>query len=547
MRLERKIITISFIVAFLVIPSVVTAASTSPAFAPAQNPEEIIGELLDEGAEILLSSIDEEGAPRVLYGQLGLPSDALAIEDEMYDDCMALALVATQGEFLNYVFDLVGVSEMTGGGFAEDGFTPSQFDGGMDMSGIMDYLGDEFTLMFAAYLNIDESTAQSRMDSVRSHLHSADGFGFNFAELLTLRIDEDTIPEEEENVTLPFDSIDLFLYEVSNPFDDAVSAVLGGLSHDGLLGSIDETVFTDARGSAAGMLAIPDIANLVQLFEGSSQPATLPDFAIAQNPFENVTGPIAIAAAGYVGEQHLALGDTELKLSSLVGSPTEFNPLPDGLSVVMADMPVTSNITGYSPNVANMSFYDNSSKTVFWNATGIGTVSDYILNFESDSFPPNVTISRSFSPEAVAVGGATTVTVTVTNNGDSPITNITVSDTGLSTIYDSVTVDGNTQTTVSSVSPGESMTMQYTVTFPNEGSYSFPGAAVMYEYDGKLYDKNTDRQSVIVRSELGSLFMQGLQDGWPYAPLALGLVGLGAVFNLVRLVRGRGGTETYEV
>ncbi|MBD3157178.1 MAG: DUF11 domain-containing protein [Candidatus Lokiarchaeota archaeon] len=546
MRVERKIITISFIVAFLVIPSVVAAASTSPAFAPAQNPEDIIGELLGEGAEILLSSIDEEGAPRLVYGQLGLPSDALAIEDDMYDGCLAVAMVATKGEFLNYVFDLIGFSEMTGGGGNGDGLTPSQFNGGFDPGQITDLLGDEFTLMFAAYVNLDDSVAQSRMNAVRNHLSSPDGFGFNFAELLNLRIDESTFPEEE-NVTLPFDSINVFLDQVSNPFDDAVSAVLDGLSNEGLLGSIDQSVFTDVRGSAAGMLAIPDIGELVSLFEGASQPTTLPEFAIAQNPFGNVTGPIAIAAAGYVGEQQIVLGDTELRLSSLVGSPDDFSPLPEGLSVVVANMPTTSNITGFSPNVAGMSMYDNTSQTVMWNATGIGTVSDYVLNFESDDFPPNVTISRSFSPRSVAVGGTTTVTVTVTNNGEQPITNITVDDSGLASYYGSVSVDGNTQTSVASIQPGDSSTMQYTVTFPNEGSYSFTGASVMYEYDGALYEKDTDRQSVVVRSDIGSLFSQGLMDGWPYTAIALGVVGLGAVFNIVRLVRGKGGGDTYEI
>ena len=270
-----------------------------------------------------------------------------------------------------------------------------------------------------------------------------------------------------------------------------------------------------------------------------------------QRPFltsqiENITGPVAIAAVGYIGEQVISSSSTELSIGSLIGATGDLTPLPSGMSVVLANMPNDVPIVSYTPMHANYSFYENSSQLVFWNATAFGVQSDYVIHFVANDFPPLVTIERVFSPTQTGIGESTQVTVTVTNQGNESITDLNITDTGFLNYYN-LSVTGDTHKIVPSLAPEESTTMTYSVAFTNEGMYTFPGARLGYVYNNTDFLKTTHKQGFLVESSIGSMLIQGILDGMPYTGVAVGLVALMGVWQVVKLIRGRGGKPAQAV
>ena len=519
------------------------AASAYPVMAQDGPPEEILEILLTEGAEILVTNIDENGAPAVIYAQLGSPVDALDLEAEMYDNCLALAVIATRGELLDYIFSLIGEDFMGGG---EPGFMLSQFDEGFTPDAILDLLGSDFSLLIAAYYNLDEAVAIGKMGQVLANLANPAVFGFSFADIIHLRIDEDFFGEGFE-VEFPFEALDVFMYQVTNPFADALNAVLGGLDNSGILGNIDSDIFLAERGAAAGLLAIPDMGDLVDLFNDTMGGGfSLAADSFFPSQFDMIDGSIVVAAVGYIGEQIVSYGDTDLSIGSLVGATGSFNPMDGGISIVMGVLPESANITGISPDVEGLTMHDNESNMIMWNASGLGVVSDYIIEFESDDFPPDIVIARTFTPGSTVPGGSVDVTVTVTNNGTVPIENVVIVDGGVEAIYSTVTLAGTTTQTVPSLAGGASASITYSVTFKNEGKYTFPNAELTYEFNAREYAKETVTDGYEVAADPIQLLSQMILDGMPISGAILGIVALGALFNINKMRKG-GSSGGYQV
>ena len=541
MHVDKKYAIAFLLFAFLILPM---AASAYPVMAQ-DGPEDIIGLLLTEGAEVLITNIDENGAPAVIYAQLGSPVDSLNLEAEMYDNCLALAVIATRGELLDYIFSLIGTEFMGGG---EPGFMLSQFDTGFTPEAILDLLGSDFSLLISAYYNLDEAVAIGKMGQVLAHLANPAVFGFSFADIIHLRIDESFFPPEAE-MELPFEALDVFMYQVTNPFADALNVVLGGLDDTGLLGNIDPSIFLAERGAAAGLLAIPDMGDLVDLFNdtmGGMGGFSLAAESFFPSQFEMIDGSITVAAAGYIGEQILTYGDTDLSIGSLVGATGSFSPMTDGISIVMGILPEGANITGVSPDVEGLTMHENGSNMIMWNATGLGEVPDYIIHFESDDFPPDIVIERTFSPGSTVPGGSVEVTVTVTNNGTVPIENVVIVDNGVGAIYSTVVVTGTMTNTVLTLAGGASTSITYTVSFKNEGKYTFPNAELTYDFNAREYNKNTVTDGYAVAADPVQLLSQMILDGMPISGAILGIVALGALFNINKMRKG-GSSGGYQV
>lgn len=535
-----------FLIGLLVIAPVVAASAVDPVRSVDQEDfGQFFEQLLSDGAELLFTNIDDDGAPAVIYGQLGLPNDALDLEAEMYDGCLAMAMIATRGEMLEYVFELLGAGDIFGGESFKgvDDITTAQFgDEGFAIDDIFNLLGTDFGLLFSVYVNLNAAVSMSRMGQVLQSLNT--GFELSFTDLFSLRIDESIIPPEAQGeIQLPFDSLDIYIYQISNQFDVTLSAVLGGLNADGLLGAIDSAKFTGTRGAAAGLLVIPDMADIMDLVSGffnSSASDPYPSqFITAQIP--DIQGSLSIAAAAYVDEQVVSLGDDSMSIGELIGATGSITPLSAN-SYVVAHMPGSANVTDITPNTEDLAYFDTSASLAFWNSSALGSQSDYIIHFESDDFPPEVSIERVFVPTSTGVGGSTTVTVTATNEGDVAISNVNITDTGFMGLYSSVTVTGTTSDVVASLAPGASTSIEYTVTFQNEGGYLFPGAVVSYVYDGTTFDKDTVDHGVDVAPDLGSMVGQALGDAmanFPEVTLALGgLVALTGIYSILGLIRG---------
>lgn len=549
MKLNYKHAFVIIALGFLLSAPVVAAANTGGAVVAQDIDQDFFFDLIENGAEVVVATLSSQGEPAVVYGQLGVPSTRLGLEDPMYDGCLVTALIATQGELLDYVMDLVGSNlfNFTGASSNED-FMITQFgEGGFDMNSIFGMLGTDFSLLIDVFVDVGDAVAQENMAAIRNHLQSE--FGFSFAELLNLRIEEDFLPPEM-GITLPF-TINLFIYHVTNPFEDAVNSIFSVMDQTGFLASIDTTVFTDARASGAGILAIPDMGDLMDLiggFMGNSTP-TPSSFLLSQLPA--LDGPVAIAAAGYIGDQVVSTTSDELNIfEDLLGkSPSEtVNGLATGQSLVAAFVPDVD-ITGYSPEdeALNRTFYDSNAGIVFWNATEYTDQPDYSLSFDPGSFPPMVTFTRSFDPGTTVAGGTTEVTVSVLNEGTESIYNISVVDNMIGTTYDSVTVTG-TQSTTSAILTGGSWlnTTTYSVTFAYEGGYAFAPAMLSYDYNGTTYHKQTHIDGYTVEPDPIGLFTQILTEGMPFTGAIVGVVSLGAIVNIVLMARGRGG-GSYQV
>ncbi len=553
MKLNKKHAFVIIAIGFLFSIPAVNAANSSPAVLAQDIGEEFFFDLIENGAEVVFTAIDEQGAPAVIYGQLGVPDASLGFDDpsDMYDGCVVMALIATQGELIEYILDLVGGSLFNS---SSDGaiFTAQQFgEGGFGIDSIFDMLGTDFSLLINVFIDLPNPEAQANMAAIRSHLDS--NFDFSFAELLNLHIDEDFISElVGEPVDLPFTGINIFIYQVTNPFEDAISSVLDVMDQSGFISAIDEEVFTKARASGAGLLAVPDMGDLMDLIEGfggGGEPSPA-SFLLSQMPA--LDGPLAIAAAGYIGDQILSTTSDHLDIfEDLLNKPptSVVNGLSSGQSLVAAFLPENMNLTSYSPEdeALNRTFYDANASIVFWNATAYTDVPDYTLNFEAGDFPPLVTIERTFDPRTTTPGGSTVVTVTVTNEGTEPIYNVSLVDDLLTTTYpSSVTVTGTTSSSSAMVAGEGTLVLTYTVTFAYEGVYAFAPAVLEYDYGNNTFSKRTHIDGYTVSPDPIGLLQDMFTDGMPFTLAMGGVVALGAVVNIVLMARGRS-SGTYQV
>jgi hypothetical protein len=553
MKLNRKHAFVIIAIGFLFSIPAVTAASSGSMIIAQDIDETFFFNLIENGAELVFTAIDEQGAPAVVYGQLGVPDSQLGLGEPMYDGCMVMALLATQGELLEYVLDLVGGSlfNFTDGGGGGTFFAQQFGGGGFNVTSIFDMLGTDFNLLINVFFDLEEAQAQTNMAAIRTHLHTE--FAFDFAELLNLRIDEDFLAGIiGDPVDLPFTALDLFIYQVTNPFEDAVDSVLNVMDQSGFMASIDRTVFTEARASGAGLLAVPDMGNLMDLIEGFGGGTPSPaSFLLSQMPA--LDGPLAIAAAGYIGDQILSTSSDELNIfEDLLGkSPTGFvNGMTGGQSLVAAYLPENMNLTSYSPEdeALGLTFYDENASIVFWNATTYTDVPDYTISFVAGDFPPLVTISRTFDPATAIPGGSTQVTVTVTNEGTEPIYNVTLTDASIAGTYPhSVNVTGSTSESSATVPASGTVTITYTVTFAYEGVYAFAPATLEYDHGDNTYNKKTHIDGFTVSPDPLGLLQSMFLDGMPFTALMVGAVVLGAIFNIVRMRHGKGGSGTYQV
>ena len=392
------------------------------------------------------------------------------------------------------------------------------------MSSITDYLGSDFRLLISSFINLDASSVYMQTNEIQTHLTSQ--FGFTFRELFSMRVDESSLPSD---VQLPFTSLDLLIHYVESDFATAIISILDGVGNEnGFLDSIDTSVFSNARASATAIFAIPDIEELLNVFGdmGGGEPEPEPAFFLSQ--IENLTGSVAFATAGYVGDQVLSTGSTDLSLSDLIGNPTSIGSLDDGFSMVMINLPDDVNITGYSPIGVNQSAYDNESQSVFWNASSFGDQSDYTVQFESGQFPPMISLERAFSPGVSSVGQTVTVTVTLENGDDGLITDIQIVDNGFLSFYPNLEITGSLTKSVVALGVGESTDLTYDIKFMNEGAYTFPGARVNFTFAGESFTKSFPKMGYVVSADIVSV----LSQSGPYTIAFVGVVILGAFVNL---------------
>ncbi len=540
MRLRTESLALLFMVGFLVLPvatSVLLPPGPVVVTGSSQGPMEMLPQLIESGAEVIYTHVDSEGRPAVLYGQIALPgvTGVFNLDADMYDGCLAVAVLAVRGELLDYLFELMGMGGNDSGP-GDLGFAPAQ-DGGIGGPGdIIDYLGDEFSIVVGVYMDLEEGVAAGRMAQVVQQL-AGSPLAISVSSVFSIRLDESMFPGGGNNTGgSNISSLDLFVYTLSNPMSQLIQNIVGTFTTGGMLTAMDADLFVSAPGSAAALVGLPHIEDLVGLVSSSSMNRPrhgFVDYVIAQAP--QVQGPVAVGIGGFVRDQIVQAGDTEMLLSDAIGSTgtiTPFSSTSQGMSIVAIDMGDTS-ITGIEPYDANHSYYTDG--TAFWAASMLGPQSDYIVHFNETSYPPLVQAVRTFSPASPTVGSPVTVTITVTNAGSDTISDIEISDARLTEVYPQLSVDGSLVAHVPSLAPGAETSLTYTVVPEYEGVYGFFDGRVTYTFEGQSYTKSIRDAGLRVVPSLSDLFMNSISAGWPLTGIVLGLVGLGAVFNLARL------------
>jgi hypothetical protein len=84
------------------------------------------------------------------------------------------------------------------------------------------------------------------------------------------------------------------------------------------------------------------------------------------------------------------------------------------------------------------------------------------------------------------------------------------------------------------------------VTFDFEGVYAFAPAELEYDYGNTTFSKRTHVDGYTVSADPIGLLKSMFMDGMPFTAVMVGVVGLGAIVNIARMARGKGGS-TYQV
>ena len=135
----------------------------------------------------------------------------------------------------------------------------------------------------------------------------------------------------------------------------------------------------------------------------------------------------------------------------------------------------------------------------------------------------------------------------MTNNGAVPIENVNITDDDVGAIYSTVVVAGTTSQIVPSLAGGASASITYTVTFTNEGKYTFPNAELTYDFNAREYAKDTVTDGYDVVADPVQLLSQMILDGMPISGAILGIVALGALFNINKMRKGGSSGGGYQV
>ena len=128
------------------------------------------------------------------------------------------------------------------------------------------------------------------------------------------------------------------------------------------------------------------------------------------------------------------------------------------------------------------------------------------------------------------------------------VVRVSIDDSGLDAIYSTVTISGDTSENFTSIAAGASEDITYTVTFANEGGYTFPKALLEYDFDGTTYEKDTTKDGFVVSSDPIAFLNQLILDSWPYSGAIIGLIALVGIYSIYGATKSSGGGgSTFQV
>jgi len=236
-------------------------------------------------------------------------------------------------------------------------------------------------------------------------------------------------------------------------------------------------------------------------------------------------------------------GTHQLDLKSLLGFQNNLvgDPAANASLVSMSFQPGT---ILYNPPSLNP-FWNNATSTYYLNVTS-SSRPDFVANFNYP-FSPNIVIQKTSTPDAGPVGTTHVVVVTVQNLDNVTVTSLNVNDPQTSSNYAQtlqLSPSGAQATQAAILTPGNSVTLSYTVTTVSSGVYVLSPATVNFLWTAPnntkiTYSVATDPTEITSLAGPITQFTRTFTDFQPYSYLLLIPLLLTPVIETYRLVKRR--------
>src|SRR6059058_4153409 len=198
----------------------------------------------------------------------------------------------------------------------------------------------------------------------------------------------------------------------------------------------------------------------------------------------------------------------------------------------------------YNPPSLNP-FYNNATSTYYLDVTS-SSQPDFIASFNYP-FAPDIVIQKTSTPNIGPVGTTHIIVVTVQNLDNVTVTNLNLNDLQTSSSYAQtlqISPSGAQTLQASILTPGNSMTMSYSVITTSSGVYVLSPDTVNFLWTAPnstkiSYNVNTDPTEVTSLSGPLTQFSRTFTDFQPYSFLLLIPLLITPVIETYRLIRRR--------
>src|SRR3989441_44173 len=241
--------------------------------------------------------------------------------------------------------------------------------------------------------------------------------------------------------------------------------------------------------------------------------------------------------------QYFKGGGHQLDLKTLLGFQNNIvgDPAANASLVSMSFQPGTILYSPLFPNPV----YNNATSTYYLNVTS-SSQPDFVANFNYP-FAPDIVIQKTSTPNIGPVGTTHIIVVTVQNLDNVTVTNLNLNDLQTSSSYAQtlqISPSGAQTLQASILTPGNSMTMSYTVITTSSGVYVLSPATVNFLWTAPnstkiSYNINTDPTEVTSLSGPLTQFSRTFTDFQPYSFLLLIPLLITPVIETYRLIRRR--------
>ena len=278
-------------------------------------------------------------------------------------------------------------------------------------------------------------------------------------------------------------------------------------------------------------------------------PSPTPASAYANSTAVGSTAPSVTIAAATSGIVLDALAATEGVTATVGAGQTQTWSEQSGMT--------TNDVYGfgsYEAGAASVTMSETLSATAVWK---IGAAA-----FNAYATVADLSVAASFSPDPVAVGGSTTLTFTITNNGPSAATGVTFTTTGLPTNLSGITavssagsctVTTNVSCSIGAMANGATVTVAIQGSPTAAGAISGTGSVTINEYDP--YADSTATATTFAQSSVcvnagkdgvGSITTATSVNTY-FAPSAAGVLNAGTASPSVALKAGVGASTPIAV